>query len=70
MQAQAVQKADDLASLKDVLQVEVEAVRQEMVNVKEQLTEQQVSCMLMRLNVHTCLYSTQSAYQEYPRAGD
>lgn len=42
MQARAVQNADELASQKDLLQVEVDALKQEMGNVKEQLEEQQV----------------------------
>lgn len=42
MQARAVQNADELASQKDLLQVEVDALRQEMGNVREQLEEQQV----------------------------
>ena len=46
-----MQTADELASQKDLLQVEVDALRQEVVNVKEQLTEQQV-----------CLALTQSVY--------
>ncbi|KAL3154390.1 hypothetical protein ABBQ32_013866 [Trebouxia sp. C0010 RCD-2024] len=40
-EARAVQNADELASQKDLLQVEVDALRQEMANVKEQLSEQQ-----------------------------
>lgn len=42
MQARAVQNADELASQKDLLQVEVDALRQEMGNAREQLEEQQV----------------------------
>lgn len=41
-----MQNADELASQKDLLQVEVDALRQEMANVKEQLTEQQVCLAL------------------------
>ena len=41
-QAKAVQTADELAAQKDALQVELDAVRQETVNAKEQLIEQQV----------------------------
>lgn len=37
-----MQNADELASQKDLLQVEVDALKQEMRNVKEQLEEQQV----------------------------
>lgn len=37
-----MQNADELASQKDLLQVEVDALKQEMRNVKEQLQEQQV----------------------------
>ena len=35
-------RADELASQNDLLQVEVDFVRQEMINIKEQMTEQQV----------------------------
>ena len=46
LQIRAVQNADELASQKDLLQVEVDTLRQEMANVKEQLTEQQVCLAL------------------------
>ena len=48
LQARAVQNADELASHKDLLQVEVDALRQEMANVKGQLTEQQVCLALLQ----------------------
>ena len=46
-----MQNADELASHKDLMQVEVDALRQEMANVKEQLTEQQV-CFALRQTQH------------------
>lgn len=53
MQARAVQTADELAAQKDALQVELDAVRQEMLNAKEQLVEQQVETCPHTMTIQT-----------------